>query len=83
MKRWETKLIDTKTVLAACEKFHEGNDGRAPWQIIMEETGAPEKVVYAAMEREERKGYLEYGVSLRTAWLTDKGKDFLHKNNIT
>ena len=45
-----------------------------PWQRIAASTGAPEKVVYAAMRREERRGYLEYGVSLRTAWLTDAGK---------
>jgi hypothetical protein len=77
-KRWQTKLIDTKTVLSACEKFHKDKDERAPWRIIMEETGAPEKVVYAAMEREERRGYLDYGVSLRTSWLTDKGKAFLY-----
>ncbi|MDX3343431.1 hypothetical protein PV409_36340 [Streptomyces sp. ME02-6979.5a] len=34
----------------------------------------PEKVVTAAYEREDDRGYLECGVSLRTSWLTDKGR---------
>ncbi|WP_399554232.1 hypothetical protein OG582_40620 (plasmid) [Streptomyces anulatus] len=33
----------------------------------------PEKVVTAAYVREDDRGYLECGVSLRTSWLTDKG----------
>lgn len=33
----------------------------------------PEKVVTAAYEREDDRGYLDCGVSLRTSWLTDKG----------
>ncbi|MCX4606796.1 hypothetical protein OG402_40945 [Streptomyces anulatus] len=33
----------------------------------------PEKVVTAAYEREDDRGHLECGVSLRTSWLTDKG----------
>lgn len=77
-----TKDIHTKTVLLACYKFHSGLDARAPWKIIMDETGAPEKVVYSAMEREEKNGYLECGVSLRTAWLTDKGKSMLSELNL-
>ncbi|WP_037825072.1 MULTISPECIES: hypothetical protein [unclassified Streptomyces] len=34
----------------------------------------PEKVVTAAYEREDDRGHLECGVSLRTSWLTDKGR---------
>ena len=41
---------------------------------LMAKTGLPEKVVYAAMEREDDRGYLEYGVSLRCGWLTEQGK---------
>lgn len=39
--------------------------------------GFPEKVVYAKYDKMMRKGYLEYGVSLRTAWLSEKGEDRL------
>lgn len=34
---------------------------------------APAKVIYAAMERAHARGLVEYGVSLRAGWLTDKG----------
>lgn len=73
MKR---KDISTKDVLIACHKFHNG-DEKAPWQILMDEFNAPEKVVYAAMKRDEKKGLIDYGVSLRTAWVTTEGYEFL------
>lgn len=73
-KDWQRKMIDTKMVLSACNKFHTNRDSRPPLEIIMEDTGAPEKIVWAALEREEKRGHLDCGVSLRTAWLTHKGK---------
>jgi hypothetical protein len=45
--------------------------------LLMERTGAPLKVVMSAMERTDRRGYIDYGVSLRTAWLTDTGEQLL------
>ncbi len=48
-------------------------------EILMERTGAPEKVVYAAMDRDDRNGYLDFGVSLRTAWPTEKGMEYLNR----
>lgn len=68
--------IPTKAVLMACHRFHNGAD-LAPLEILMHEFNAPEKVVYAAMEREDSKGRINYGVSLRTAWVTPKGYEFL------
>jgi hypothetical protein len=44
--------------------------------ILMEATGQPEKVVYRAMERAYNRGYIEYGVSMRSGWLTEKGQAF-------
>ena len=44
----------------------------------------PFKVIMAKMEQLENRGYLDCGVSLRTAWLTNKGKEYLkgmNKNN--
>lgn len=40
---------------------------------LMEMTGAPIKVAYAAMERASDRDLVNYGVSLRTGWLTEKG----------
>ena len=71
--------IPTIAVLKACDSFHNGN-APAPLEALMDEFGAPENVVYAAMEREDDKGLIDYGVSLRTAFLTKKGYDYLEEN---
>jgi hypothetical protein len=52
------------------------NDGeRAPFadQILIR-NGVPPKVVLRKMERLADRGLIEYGVSLRTAWLTEAGR---------
>ncbi len=74
--------IPTKAVLMACNKFHKER-GLSPFQILINEFNAPEKVVYAAMERESKKGLIEYGVSLRLAWITEKGNDVLNGHTFT
>lgn len=48
-----------------------------PYEILSVILEQPEKVCYRAMERAERRGYIEYGVSLRTGWLTQKGRDLI------
>ena len=48
-----------------------------PYEILQQRTGECFKVCYRAMERAARRGLVEYGVSLRTGWLTDKGKELL------
>ena len=40
----------------------------------------PPKVIYRVMEKLADQDYLDYGVSLRTAWLSEKGEEYL-KNN--
>lgn len=50
---------------------------RWPYVLLMERTGQPMKVCYRAMERADDRGLLEYGVSLRTAWITEKGRALL------
>jgi len=54
-----------------------------PYEIIAQKTGCAEKVAYRAMERAVDSDYLDYGVSLRTAWLTEKGKEVLKENSAT
>ena len=51
-----------------------------PHDVLMERHGAPFKVVYAAMERTSDRGFIDYGVSLRTGWLTAKGRVLLGDN---
>lgn len=45
-----------------------------PYDILMQETGQCEKVCYRAMERACDHGLIEYGTSLRSGWVTEKGK---------
>lgn len=48
-----------------------------PYDLLMQWTGEPMKVCYRAMERANDRGYIEYGVSLRSGWLADKGKQLI------
>lgn len=48
-----------------------------PYDFLMEETGQSFKVCYRAMERADKRGLIDYGVSLRTGWLTEKGLELL------
>ena len=55
------------------------NLGKFPYEILSEWTGQNEKVCYRAMERAYKHELIEYGVSLRTGWLTDKAKALLEE----
>lgn len=46
---------------------------RYAYDLLCAVLGCPEKVAYSAMERACDRGLIEYGVSLRTGWITDKG----------
>ena len=74
------KDITDLQVVRAVQRRQDDRDGPWPYETLSRETGQPEKVCYRAMERADSRGYLEYGVSLRTAWLTDKGKALLASN---
>ena len=52
-------------------------EDRWPYDILVEQTGEPEKVCYRAMERACERGYIEYGVSLRCGWVTEKGQQLI------
>ena len=41
----------------------------------------PIKVIMSAIERASDRRYLDYGVSLRTGWLTDNGKALLESSD--
>ncbi len=40
-------------------------------------TGAPPKVILSKLHKLHRRGLIEYGVSIRTGFLTDEGKQVL------
>lgn len=79
----QRKDITQEMVLLACEEFTRENQ-TGPFtpkpnciERLRARTGAPEKVLYAAMWREEDRGTIDYGVSVRCAWPTEKGESIL------
>jgi hypothetical protein len=74
-----TKDISDKQVCEAYKISHAIQLDKYPYEILQNTTGQCEKVCYRAMERACSRGYIECGVSLRTGWLTEKGKALLNK----
>lgn len=50
-----------------------------PLTFLAATTGEHPKVCYRAMERTMLRGYIDYGVSLNTGFLTPEGRAFLEK----
>lgn len=80
------KDIDDRLVCLAYayRKMQQSSQMHGPWptEILMNWTGQPEKVCEKAMERADDHGLIDYGVSLRAGWLTDKGEGLLKGLNI-
>jgi hypothetical protein len=75
MCHWKRSDIPERLVL---EVYARPPKDRFPVdEVLMRETGAPPKVVWAAMYREDSRGYLDCGVNLRGGWLTEEGKERL------
>jgi len=75
-----TKDITDLQVLTAQREWL-NNRGLHGYLRLSIATGQCAKVCYFAMQRAHKRGLLEYGTSLRTAWITEKGGEML-KNNI-
>lgn len=75
-----TKDISDLMVLQAYIARDNSDWSRNVIEILMDTTGECLKVCWRAMERTCDRGLLDYGVSLRAAWLTDKGKNFLKES---
>ena len=71
--RISTKDISDYQVLKAYEESKRMGFKKFPYDILMEKTGACEKVCYRAMERAYDRELIECGVSLRSGWITEKG----------
>lgn len=61
--------------VALRDRRREGGQDQFVTDILAEKTGQPLKVCEAAMKRAHRRGLIDFGVSLRTAWLTESGRD--------
>lgn len=77
MKR---KDIPTISVLKAYKKMEDTVRGKFVDEILMEEFNAPEKLVYSAINRDYDKGFIEFGVSIRSGWLTESGEKYLNEH---
>lgn len=64
--------ITDEQVVRACAEMHSAYT-RSSIEILLERTGAPDKVGYAAMARAEERGLIDYGTSLSSAWPTPEG----------
>jgi hypothetical protein len=69
----QAKDIPVEVVLQACRAFHAYETPETPDEALP----YPPKVTLAKMEKLCRAGLIDYGVSLRTAWLTDAGRALL------
>ena len=69
------------TDLDVCKAYQDKHPSLWPYEVLSETTGACEKVCFRAMERACERGYIDYGVSLRSGWLTDKGKRLIDDND--
>ena len=68
--------ITNEKVCEAVEQYQKDKD-KFPYEILAEKFNCSEKLAYSACERAAKNGLIEYGVSLRTGWLTEKGKEIL------
>ena len=72
------KHVSDLQVVRAMQAFRDRKlESPWPYEALAVETGQCEKVCFRAMERACDRGLIEYGVSLRTGWLTDKGRALL------
>lgn len=60
--------ISDAEMLEACKRYH---NGEAETPDIALASKYPVKVIMAKMDHMNRRGLLDYGFTLRTAWSTD------------
>jgi hypothetical protein len=77
------KDISDLQVLRAYEKslalrgLSDWREHKWPYEILAEETGEHWKVCYRACERADSRGLINYGTSLRSGWVTGKGRELI------
>jgi hypothetical protein len=75
----QTKDITDEQVVAACAAWRREPFGPRSFDRLVEATGAPDKVCLRAMERADRRGLIEWGVSIACAWPTPEGERLLEE----
>jgi hypothetical protein len=72
-KRADLSTIEVLSAIAICRTDH----GNYAWEYLCRRY--PPKVVWAALDREDRRGHINWGVSMRRPWLEGKGEQALRK----
>lgn len=76
MKRSDISDLE---VLIAVDKYNKDPYNELfPYEQLAKKFNCDEKLAFSACVRACDKDLIEYGVSLRTGWLTEKGKELLN-----
>ena len=71
---WKTSMICDRVVCRAYYTKKQRGDMVFATDILKAQyPDCPMKVIESALLRAEKRGLLDYGVTLRSGWLTDKG----------
>ncbi len=77
MEATKREHIPDEYVCAAVKRYKETR-GDFPYETLAKDFQCDEKLAYSACERACARGLIEYGVSLRTGWLTEKGEALIN-----
>ena len=75
----QRKDINNIEVCQAVQEYQHDR-GKSSCEILAEKFSCDEKLAYSVCERAEDDGLIDYGVSLRTGWLTEKGEQLLNSS---
>lgn len=74
--------ITREQILRAVLDYRKHGYSRVTWYLEHKAlVGAPFKVIWRALEREVKRGLLEYGTSLHSPWVTREGLQWLDLNS--
>lgn len=76
-------ISDLQCCQAALSRERQGIGSGRTLAHLMRATGQPEKVCERALERAYDRGYLEWGVSVATCYLREKGRRLLEESDCT
>ncbi len=72
MKLKRSKIADKQVIIAVCKSVGDGMK-ISPFQLLVDETGFPPKVVLAAIRRCYKRGFINYGDPSQQVIVTAKG----------
>jgi hypothetical protein len=75
-----TKDISDAQVCRAYLMAKEESRWQWPYDVLRELTGQHENVCFRAMERAAARGFVNYGTSLRSGWVTESGMRLIEED---